>query len=467
MAKRKPNPILPEVHFETTSSKGLAIGRYQGKVVMAKQLVPGDIAEIQVTKKRKNYLEGFSTQILQYSSKRTQPVCEHFGTCGGCKWQNMTYDAQLQFKEQQVRDQLQRIGHLSMENFYPILASPKVLFYRNKLEFTFSNRKWLTQEEIDKQLPIDRDGLGFHVPGSFDKVLDINTCHLQSNLSNEIRNFLRAYAKEHKLTFFDLREQHGFLRNLIIRTSELDECLVILSFFHEAESKREALLNTLISHFSAITSLFYVINSKKNDSLYDQRIIHYHGKNHLTEKLGPLTFKIGPKSFFQTNTQQAYHLYHRALELADIQETDTVYDIYCGTGTISCFLALRAKRVIGVEVVEEAIVAAKENARMNNLSNVSFHSGLAEVVLNQNFFNKHGSPDIILVDPPRAGLHKKVIDQILRVTPNKLVYISCNPATQARDLEMMSDQYNVIHCQPVDMFPQTHHVENIAILELK
>lgn len=465
MARRKKKfPIIERMSVETAGAEGKTIGHYDGKVVMVNGLVPGDVADIQVTKKRRNYLEGKAIKIHDFSERRAEPFCTHFGLCGGCKWQNMAYDSQLYFKEKQVKDQLLRIGHLEVEQWHEIMPAPKTKNYRNKLEFTFSNRKWLTIEEIKEDKVIDRNGLGFHIPGAFDKVVDLEECHLQADPSDRIRSFVRKYAADHHFSFFDLRQQNGFLRNLIVRTTAYGECMVIISFFHEDYEKRSQILNALKTEFPEITALMFVINEKKNDSLYDQKIINHSGNDFIIEKLGDQKFKIGPKSFFQTNSQQALTLYQKALSLAQLKSTDIVYDIYSGTGTISCFLAPRVKQVIGVEQIEEAVDAAKENARVNNIENASFYCGDARLVLNNRFFKENGNPDVILVDPPRAGLHPTVVEEILVAKPNRFVYISCNPATQARDLALMKEDYKVTDVCPVDMFPQTHHVENIAVL---
>jgi len=464
--RKKPFPLLQNIEIKTAGAEGKTIAHYNEKVVMITGAVPGDIVDIQITKKRRRYLEGKPVAIHHYSDKRSEPFCEHFGLCGGCKWQNMAYEHQLFYKEQQVKDQFTRIGHLEVNEWFPILPAPDTTHYRNKLEFTFSNRKWLTIEQIQSGKEYDRNGLGFHIPGAFDKVVDLNECHLQSGSSNKIRQFVRDYAFENNYSFFDLRLQEGMMRNLIIRSSEKGDLMVIFSFFFEDKPKREALLEAIKTKFPEITSLMYVINEKKNDSLYDQDIKCFAGNDYIIENLDGLDFKIGPKSFFQTNSKQAINLYGKALEFADISENDVVYDLYSGAGTITNFIARNAKKVIGVEQIEEAVIAAKENSRLNNIENTLFFTGDTKDVLNPAFFAKHGKPDIIVVDPPRAGLHQKVVDEILAASPEKFLYISCNPATQARDLALMKDKYEIIKVQPVDMFPQTYHVENIAFLKL-
>jgi 23S rRNA (uracil1939-C5)-methyltransferase len=467
MARRKkPLPLIEKLKIETAAAQGKSLGKYDEKVVFVTGAVPGDVVDVQITKKRRSYLEGRMVKIHEYSSERSEPFCEHFGVCGGCKWQNMAYEHQLKYKEQQVIDQFTRIGHLDVKEWLPILPAPEVKLYRNKLEFTFSNRKWLTIEEIQSEVEFDnRNGLGFHIPGAFDKVVDINECHLQAEPSNSIRQFIRDFTKENDFSYFDLRQQVGLLRNLIIRNTLFGELMVIVSFYKEDESKRSLLLDALKAKFPSITSLLFVINEKKNDSLFDQNFICYAGKDHIVEELDGLKFKIGPKSFFQTNSKQAESLYSVAIDFADFTKEDIVYDLYSGTGTISNIIAQKAGKVIGVEQIEEAVLASIENSKLNGIENTLFYTGDAKDVLNEKFFKKHGNPDVIVVDPPRAGLHEKVVMEILKAAPDKFVYISCNPATQARDLALMKEEYEIIKVQAVDMFPQTHHVENIAFLK--
>ena len=467
MARRKkPLPLLQNIEIKTAGAEGKTIAHYNEKVVMITGAVPGDIIDVQITKKRRRYLEGKPVAIHKYSDKRSEPFCQHFGLCGGCKWQNMGYEHQLFYKEQQVKDQFTRIGHLEVKEWFPILPAPDTTHYRNKLEFTFSNKKWLTIEEIQSGQEFDRNGLGFHIPGAFDKVVDLNECHLQNDPSNRIRQFVKDFTSKNDYSYFDLRLQEGMMRNLIIRNTEKGDVMVIVSFFYEDKPKRETLLVALKNEFPEITSLMYVINAKKNDTLYDQDIKCFAGNDFIIENLDGLDFKIGPKSFFQTNSKQAEHLYNKALEFAGITNNDIVYDLYSGTGTITNFIAKRAKKVIGVEQIEEAVLAAEENSKLNKITNTLFFTGDTKDVLNPGFFAKHGKPDIIVVDPPRAGLHEKVVKEILNAAPGKFLYISCNPATQARDLALMQDKYEIVKVQPVDMFPQTHHVENIALLQL-
>ena len=469
MARRKRSlPLLENLRIETAGAQGKALGRVDEKVVFVSGVVPGDLIDAQVTKKRKKYMEARATKIHEYSSDRVDAFCEHFGVCGGCKWQNMSYAKQLEYKEAQVLDQFKRIGHLEFNEYFPIIPADKTDHYRNKLEFTFSNKKWLTIEQIQSEEEIpDRNGLGFHIPGAFDKVVDLNECHLQAEPSNSIRAFIREYTAEHDYSYFDLRAQHGMMRNLIVRSSSTGDLMVIVSFFEDDKVKREALLDALGEAFPQISSMMYVINAKKNDSLFDQDIICYKGKDHIIEKIEDLSFKIGPKSFFQTNTKQAEKLYKAALDFADIQSEDTVYDLYSGTGSITCILAQKAKKVIGVEQVAEAVAAADENAKLNKLDNMLSFVGDTKDVLNKAFFEEHGKPDVIVVDPPRAGLHEKVIQEIMDTQVEKVLYISCNPATQARDLALMKEEYSIEKVQAVDMFPQTYHVENIAFLRRK
>ncbi len=427
--------------------------------------VPGDIVDVQVTRKRKSFLEGFVVKTHKLSELRVEPFCPHFGICGGCKWQNLPYEMQLKFKQQEVIDNLERIGKVELQNISPILGSAQTTLYRNKLEFTFSSKRFLTREEIGQDTDIERTpALGFHVPGLFDKVVDIDTCYLQGGFSNEIRNFIKRYALEHGLKFFDIRNQEGFLRTLIIRTSSTGEIMVVLAFFHEDRENREALLDALRQQFPQISSLMYVINEKANDTLTDQEIIRYAGKDHIFEEMEGLKFKIGPKSFYQTNSEQAYNLYSRTRELAGLTGKETVYDLYTGTGTIANFVAGKAAKVIGIEYVPEAIEDAKINSELNSITNTVFYAGDMKDVLNDDFIAAHGHPDVIITDPPRAGMHPDVVATILKAAPDRIVYVSCNSATQARDLHLMDAQYKVMAVQSVDMFPHTHHVENIVLL---
>ncbi len=449
-------------------AEGKAIARVNNMVCFVAMVVPGDIVDIQVTKKKNNYMEGRVTAIRQYSSIRQEPFCSHFGICGGCKWQHLPYSFQLKYKQKQVGDAIQRIGHVDIPEIRTIIGSPVDRFYRNKLEYTFSDHRWLEEAEIAREGVInDTRALGFHVPGLFDKVVDIKKCWLQDEPGNTIRDAVKEFAIANGYTYFSQKSHTGFLRNLIIRTSLNGEVMVILSFFHEEEEKRLRLLDHLLTRVPGITSLMYVINGKGNDTLYDQDIRLYHGRDHIFEQMEELNFKIGPKSFFQTNTRQALELYRVAREFAGLTGHETVYDLYTGTGTIANFIARHAGKVIGIESVPEAIEDAQINSRINGIGNTSFFAGDIKDVLNDSFLQHHGRPDIIITDPPRAGMHTQVIDQILRMEPGKIVYVSCNPATQARDLQLLNVKYKVTELQPVDMFPQTHHVENVACLELR
>jgi 23S rRNA (uracil1939-C5)-methyltransferase len=463
--KKKTLTIIENLRIEKAASQGKSLGKHNDKVVFVSGVVPGDLVDVQVTKKRKSYLEAKAIKIHEYSEERSEPFCSHFGVCGGCKWQNMQYQFQLKYKEQQVIDQFTRLGDLEVKEWLNIIPAPETKNYRNKLEFTFSNRKWLTLEEIRSDEEIsDRNGLGFHIPGAFDKVVDLKECHLQGSLSNDIRLFVKEFTSENNYTYFDLRDQHGLLRNLMIRNSTIGEVMVVVVFYENDKDKIQALLTAIKEKFPEVSSLMYVLNEKKNDSLFDQDFILFSGKDHIIEQLGELQFKIGPKSFFQTNSKQANSLYNAAIEFAAITDKDIVYDLYSGTGTISNIVARKAKKVIGVEQIEEAVLAARENSKLNEIENTTFYAGDTKDVLNKDFFKKHGRPDVIIVDPPRAGLHEKVVMEIIKAAPERFVYISCNPATQARDLALMKEEYKIEKVQAVDMFPQTHHVENIAYL---
>lgn len=463
---RKNKPLLKKVEITDVAAEGKAMSRVDDRVVFVQKAVPGDIVDVQVTKKRRNYYEGFPVYFHEHSKIRQEPVCEHFGVCGGCKWQALPYEHQLQYKEREVINNLTRIGKVELPEHLPIIGSEKTEFYRNKLEFTFSNNRWLSEEELASGENIEqRDGLGFHIPGMFDKVEDISKCHLQRDPSNAIRLAIKEYALEHGLTFFDLKKQEGFLRTLIIRTSSINELMVILTMFHEDKENREGLLTYIKEQFPEITSLMYVINSKKNDTITDQTIELFSGRDHIFEEMEGLRFKIGPKSFYQTNSEQAYELYKVARDFADIKEDEIVYDLYTGTGTIANFVAKQAKKVIGVEYVPEAIEDAKVNSEINNITNTAFFAGDMKDVLNYDFIQKQGHPDIMIVDPPRAGMHADVVQTILNTAPDRIVYVSCNSATQARDVNLLDIRYKVTKAQPVDMFPHTHHVENVVLLE--
>lgn len=467
MGRRNRNrkPVYNEVEIVDIAAEGKAIAKVDDKVVFVPLAIPGDVVDIQITKKRSKYSEGRVIQFHRYSNQRVDAFCEHFGVCGGCKWQHLPYVQQLHYKQKQVIDQLSRIGKIELPEILPILGSEKTTFYRNKLEFTFSNKRWLTYEEVESNADIsDNNALGFHIPGLYDKVIDIHKCWLQADPSNQIRNAIREHALQNNLEFFDIKQQEGFLRNLIIRTSSTAETMVIVSFFKEDENKRVALLDMLIHRFPEISSLMYVINEKGNDTILDQDIILYSGNDHIFEQMEGLRFKIGPKSFYQTNSQQSYELYKIARDFAGLTGREVVYDLYTGTGTIANFVAKSAKKVVGIEYVPEAIDDAKLNSSINNIENTLFFAGDMKKVLVNDFIAEHGKPDVIITDPPRAGMDEAVIKTILNAEPERIVYVSCNPATQARDLNLLNSMYKVMKVQPVDMFPHTHHVENVVLL---
>ena len=472
---KKTLPILANVTVMDASSDGQSVARTEEYVIFIKGAVPGDIVDVQITRKKSKYREGKAIAIHQYSDKRVESVCSHFGVCGGCKWQNMDYTWQLFYKQKQVNDALTRLIKIELPEIQKIIPSKKTYNYRNKLEFTFSNKKWLTEEQIkDKSLAfgegegeISRNALGFHIPGSFDKILEIDTCYLQEEPSNAIRNEIKKYVSGNSLTFFDLKEQIGFLRNIIIRSTSTGEWMLIVSFHYDDKEAIAKLLNHIAGKFPQITSLQYVINTKRNDTIGDLDIQLFKGNDSIYENMEGLKFKIGPKSFYQTNSDQAYELYKITRDFAAIKSNEVVYDLYTGTGTIANFIAHQAKKVVGVEYVPAAIDDAKINSQINNISNTVFYAGDMKDVLNNDFINANGKPDVIITDPPRAGMHDDVTNKILEIEPNRIVYVSCNPATQARDLQLLDAKYKVTKVQPVDMFPQTHHVENVVLLELK
>ena len=465
MGRKKELPLLEKVTITDIGAEGNALARVDNLVVFVPMLIPGDVVDIKVIKKRKKYLEGRVTKFHEYSADRIKPRCIHFGVCGGCKWQHLPYKLQLHYKEKQVKDNLTRIGKTELPVINPIIGSEEIYMYRNKLEYTFSHKRWLTKEEVISDTKFEKeDALGFHIPGLFDKVLDIKECHLQPDPSNSIRNAVRQYAHDKDLQFFDLREQMGFLRNIVIRNSLEGNVMVIMVFFHEDVEQRTGLLDFLASQFPQITSLMYVINSKRNDSLNDQNPVLYKGEDHLFEEMDGLKFRIGPKSFYQTNTRQALVLYRVAREFAELSGNEVVYDLYTGTGTIANFISAYAKRVIGIEYVDEAVQDAKINSEINNLHNTSFIAGDMKDILTESFFTLYGKPDVIITDPPRAGMHEEVIKIIAGAAADRIVYISCNPSTQSRDIQLLSNNYYVAAVQPVDMFPHTHHVENVVLL---
>lgn len=466
--KKKALPILENITITDVAAEGKAIAKIDDMVVFVPYVVPGDVVDLQVTRKKSKYAEARPLRFLTYSKERQEAFCEHFGICGGCKWQILPYPQQLKYKQKQVFDNLSRIAKVQLPEILPILGSEKTEFYRNKLEFTFSNKKWLTQEEIDLDSRFDNlDALGFHIPGMFDKVLDINKCWLQDDISNRIRNFIKQYCKQHGYTFFDLRNQHGLMRNLIVRTSSIGQVMLIVVFFEDRKQERESLMSAIQEYFPEITSLLYIINQKANDTISDQEVVTWSGNDCIYEEMEGLKFKIGPKSFYQTNSEQAHNLYSVARELAGLTGDELVYDLYTGTGTIANFVAKQARQVIGIEYVEDAIEDAKFNSELNKIENTLFYAGDMKDILTETFITEHGRPDVIITDPPRAGMHNDVIDAILFAAPKRIVYVSCNPATQARDIQLLDAGYYVDYVRPVDMFPHTHHVENVVLLVKK
>ena len=457
---------MEKVLITDIGAEGNALARVDNLVVFVPMLIPGDIVDIKVIRKRKKYLEGRVVKFHQYSPDRIEPRCIHFGICGGCKWQHLPYNLQLKYKEKQVRDNLIRIGKIDIPEINPIIGSSGIFLYRNKLEYTFSDKRWLTKEEVASGAKFEKeDALGFHIPGLFDKVLDIEECHLQPDPSNSIRNAVRQYSLENNLQFFDLREQKGFLRNIVIRNSLDGKVMVIVVFFHDDFEKRNGLLDFIASEFPQVNSLMYVINSKKNDSLNDQEPILYKGEDHLVEEMDGLKFRIGPKSFYQTNTRQALELYRIVRDFAELTGKEIVYDLYSGTGTIANYISALAGKVIGIEYVDEAVKDAIINSEINGISNTHFFAGDMKDILSEAFFASNGKPDVIITDPPRAGMHEDVIKIIANASPDRIVYVSCNPSTQSRDIQLLSDDYHVERVQPVDMFPHTHHVENVVLLK--
>ena len=438
-------------------------------VIFVPYVVPGDVVDLQVKRKKNHYAEAVAVKFHEKSPLRTEPFCSHFGVCGGCKWQCLSYEEQIKYKQKQVFDNLTRIGKVELPEFRPILGSEKARFYRNKLEFTFSNKRWLTEEEVKQDVKYDQmNAVGFHIPGAFDKVLAIDKCWLQDDISNQIRNAVRDYAYAHNFPFFDLRTQEGLLRNIMIRTSSTGELMVVLQCKvtdDEGRRKMEEILQFMADSFPQITSLMYVINNKCNDTIGDLDVEVFKGNDHIFEEMEGLRFKVGPKSFYQTNSEQAYNLYKVAREFAGLTGNELVYDLYTGTGTIANFVARKARKVVGIEYVPEAIEDAKVNSALNGIDNTLFYAGDMKDILTNDFIAEHGRPDVIITDPPRAGMHNDVIDVILAAEPKRIVYVSCNPATQARDLQLLDGKYKVTAVQPVDMFPHTHHVENVVQLE--
>jgi 23S rRNA (uracil1939-C5)-methyltransferase len=474
--RKRPLPLLENVEIIDAGAEGKAVARVDERVLFVPFAAPGDIVDVQVYKKRRNYYEGRVVAFKKKSELRVEPRCSHFGLCGGCKWQHLDYEKQKYYKWKQVKDSLDRIAKVEYQEVLPIIGAENIYYYRNKLEFTFSNRRWLTENDISKEEggPGDTRGLGFHLPGMFDKILDIEHCYLQADPSNEIRLFIKKIAVKEGYTFWDAREQHGLLRNLIIRNSHSGDVMVIVVFGEDDKEKREFLMKSISAEFPRITSLLYVINTKPNDSIYDLEVVLWMGKEYLLETMPSalegqreLFFKVGPKSFYQTNPEQAYKLYKTAFDFAGFKGNELVYDLYTGTGTIALFMARSVRKIIGIESVKEAVDAAVINAAENKIENVEFHCGDMAKFLDEEFINSKGHPDVIVTDPPRAGMHPNVIKRILYTAPDKIVYVSCNPATQARDIALLNEKYYVRKVQPVDMFPQTHHVENVVLLQLR
>jgi len=469
MGRRRRKKIIPNVEITGIAPEGKGFARLDGKVIFVESAVPGDTVEVLVEKNKKDYAKGRISQIEKPSNLRVEPFCEHFGTCGGCKWQFLEYEQQLQFKQQIVEDALRRTGKLyDLCEIAPILPSLESRYYRNKMDFSFTNSRWLTEEEVESEIEItDRNALGFHVPKMFNRVVDIKECFLMDDFHNEIRNTVRDFTHEHDMPFYDYSERKGLMRNLIIRSSTLGEWMVILSFGEENSIKREGLLTHLEEKFPQLTSLNYVINEKGNDTISDLEIINWSGRDHIYENLEELKFKISPKSFFQTNPKQAVRLYNIIREFADLKGAETVYDLYTGTGSIAQFLARYCKKVIGVEEIADAITDAIDNAKANNLNNCEFVVGDVKNEFTPSFVEQYGQADLLVTDPPRAGLHGDVVVNILEINPPRIIYVSCNPVTQARDLNMLSENYEIKKVQPVDMFPHTWHVENVVLLERK
>ena len=476
--KKKPLPIFREITITDIAAEGksvvkVTIPEHDGTpesrlVIFVPYCVPGDVVDLQVTRKKHSYAEAKVIKFHKYSEIRTTPPCQHFGVCGGCKWQHLPYDLQLKYKEQQVVDALQRIAKVELPEISPILGSEKIYEYRNKLEFTFSNKRWLTDDEIRSDVDFDKaDALGFHIPGLFDKVLDIKDCHLQPEPSNAIREAIKRFCRRKGFSFFDLRQQTGFMRTLVIRNNQAGDFMVIVVFFLDEKERREELLDYIAKEFPCVKSLMYIVNNKRNDSLTDMVPICYKGEDHLVEEMDGLKFRVGAKSFYQTNSKQALTLYKVARDFAQLTGDEVVYDLYTGTGTIANFVARQAKKVVGIEYVEEAVADARINSKLNNIDNTVFFAGDMKDILTDGFIQTNGKPDVIIVDPPRAGMHDDVIKVILNASPKRIVYVSCNPATQARDISLLAEKYDVTKVQPVDMFPHTQHVESVVLLSRK
>jgi len=467
MGKRSNRKIFSKVRVLDAGAKGKAVAKApDGRVLFINNAIPGDVVTVQTTKQRRAYFEATATQFHKYSEDRVTPLCTHFGVCGGCKWQHMNYEKQLFYKNKEVQDHLQHIGGITAEEVLPILGAPDQFYYRNKMEYSFSNQKWLTREQIESNEVVDnRNALGFHIPGYWDKILDLKECHLQESLGNDLREFIKHKAQELALEFFDPRAQNGHLRTLMLRNTTRGQWMVLIQFYEDPGPLRDQLLQSIVEAFPAVNSLLYVINQKANDTLYDQDIHVFHGKEYIVEAMGDLRFHINAKSFYQTNSKQANGLYDIIKDFAGLTGDQGVYDLYTGTGTIAQYVARQAKWVVGIESVPEAIEAAKANAQRNNINNVCFFVGDMKELFNDEFIQTHGKADVVITDPPRDGMHKNVVEQLLALGAPRIVYVSCNSATQARDLALMKEHYRVVKSRAVDMFPQTHHVENVVLLE--
>ena len=463
----KKDDIVENITIKDITADGKSVARHNNQVIFITQGAPGDVVDIRISARRRRFIEGRIVKFHEKSPHRNEAFCEHFGLCGGCKWQHLSYEAQLSYKENHVMENLKKISGLELPENRPIIGSEETSFYRNKLEFTFSNSRWLTTEEINSGKELSRNGLGFHIPKRFDKVLDINKCWLQKDPSNAIRNYIKTYAEENDLSFFDLKAQNGLLRNVIIRITSTDELMVIVQFFEDQPKQIKELLTNLKEKFPQITSLLYIINGKKNETYYDLPVLQFSGNPYIIEKMGNLKFRIGPKSFYQTNSRQAHKLYELVTEMAAFQGSELVYDLYCGTGTIANFISRKVSKIIGIESVTEAVEDARINSEINDIHNTSFFAGDMKDLLSKKFVEQNGKPDVIITDPPRAGMHQDVVEQLNKMKPEKLIYVSCNPATQARDLSLLADHFKIETIQPVDMFPHTQHVENITKLTAK
>jgi 23S rRNA (uracil1939-C5)-methyltransferase len=467
MSRKMKNKVIPNLRIERIAAEGKCVAHHEGKVVFVSHAAPGDLVDVRISRGKSSFMEGEPIRYIEYSKDRVEPFCPHFGTCGGCKWQHIDYALQKDYKRQQVVDQFERIAKVPIPEVMPILGSAATRYYRNKLDFTFSNNRWLTREEIDSGAEFQRNALGFHIPGKFDKIIDIDHCYLQGDVSNDVKNSLRAFALQRGLSFYDIRNQVGLLRNLIIRTTSTGQSMVIVQFGEDDPDGVAAVMEFLKLEFPQVTSLLYIINTKKNETFHDLDVITFSGLPYIEEEMEGLRFRIGPKSFYQTNSLQAYELYKVAREFAGLQGDEVVYDLYTGTGTIANFVAKNARQVIGIEYVEAAIEDAKLNAAVNGLDNTLFYAGDMKDMLTPEFIANHARPDVVITDPPRAGMHEDVVKMLLQLEAPKIVYVSCNPATQARDVAWLSEKYEVAKIQPVDMFPQTYHVENVVLLTLK